>query len=393
VLTYKKPNLVIRINHEKCAVLLRNFQLVEAVRDRIGGTTSQIYAELLKQLEKKIDKCQTPKEKDGSTKDSPCVSTKDIASSLSKSVNVALGIGKTTSGANKTGELGKIMGSPESSKKRKAEDFEAKAEEANDEDVSMINGVAPEVEDNPFTDAPAVKPPKRQKVTFEEKLPRADDFYTKDDRVLHVKDHFLLLENDQYGFVKKAGMGGHGEWSINFPKIVEHLKESEIDKLVFEMFGQTGRRLIRMLRKLGRLDERTLKDGALMKQKDVRTKLAELQLAGWIDIQEIPKDASRGVNNNRVIFLWFFDNERSSTLVLDHTYKAMSRLLQRLDVERRRAKPVLELTERSDIRDKPPEEYLSPAQLNELEAFRDKEDMLLGQLGRLDDIVGIFKDY
>jgi DNA-directed RNA polymerase III subunit RPC3 len=392
VLTHKKPNLVIRINHEKCAVLLRNFQLVEAVKDRIGGTTSQIYAELLKQLEKKIDKCQYPKKEDDTTVDSPSVMTNDIASSLSKSINVALGIGKTTSGANKTGELGRVMGSPESSKKRKVEDFEAKVE-ANDEDVSMVNGTVPEVEDDPFADAPAVKPPKRQKVTFEEKLPRVDDFYTKDDRVLHVKDHMLLLENDQYGFVKKAGMGGHGEWAINFPKIVEHLKELEIDKLVFEMFGQTGRRLVRMLRKLGKLDEKTLKEGALMKQKDVRTKLAELQLAGWIDIQEIPKDASRGTNNARCIFLWFFDNERSSTLVLDHTYKAMSRLLQRLDVERRRAKSVLELIERSDVRDKPPEEYLIPVQLNELESFREKEDMLLGQLGRLDEIVGIFKDY
>jgi len=392
VLTSKKPDLVLRVNHEKCAVLLRNFRLVEAVKDRIGVTTSQIYAELLKQLEKKMDKCQLPKDEDGNTADSPSVMTKDIASSLSKSVNVALGIGKTTSGMNKAGELGKIMGSPESYKKRKAEDLEAKVE-VNDEDVSMVNGTVAEVEDDPFAEAPAVKPAKRQKVTFEEKLPRADDFYTKDDRVLHVKDHLLLLENDQHGFVKKSGMGGHGEWSVNFAKIVEHLKESEIDKLVFEMFGQTGRRLIRMLRKLGKLDEKTLKDGALMKQKDVRTKLAELQLTGWIDIQEIPKDASRGTNNNRVIFLWFFDNERSSTLVLDHTYKAMSRLLQRLDVERRRAKSVLELTERSDVRDKPPEEYLEPTQLNELEAFRDKEEMLLGQLGRLDDIVGIFKDY
>lgn len=392
MLTYKKPDLVIRINHEKCAVLLRNFQLIEAVKDRIGGTTSQIYAELLRHLEKKIDKCHYPLDENNNTIDTPSVMTKDIASSLSKSVNVALGIGKITGGANKNGEMGNVMGSPESSKKRKAEDFEAKAE-ANDEDVSMVNGIIPEVEDDPFVDAPAVKAPKRQKVTFEENLPRADDFYTKDDRVLHVKEHLVLLENDQYGFVKKAGMGGHGEWAINFPKIVEHLKESEIDKLVFEMFGQTGRRLIRMLRKLGRLDEKTLKEGSLMKQKDVRTKLAELQLAGWIDIQEIPKDASRGINNARCIFLWFFDNERSSTLVLDHTYKAMSRLLQRLVVERRRAKSVLELTERSDIRDKPPEEYLSPLQLNELESFREKEDMLLGQLGRLDEIVGIFKDF
>jgi len=201
-----------------------------------------------------------------------------------------------------------------------------------------------------------------------------------------------LLADDQYGFVTREA-DGQGAWSVNYQKVIQKIQEAEIDKLVLELFGSAGHRLVRMLRQLGKLDEKHLKDTTLMKQKDIRTKLAEMQLSGWVDIQEVPKDASRGANNNRVIFLWFFDNERCSSLVLDHTYKSMSRLLHRLNVERRRAKSVLELTLRSDVRDKPPDEYLMPAQLNELHAFQDREDMLLGQLGRLDEIVGIFKDY
>jgi DNA-directed RNA polymerase III subunit RPC3 len=396
VLTSKKPNLVIRINHKKCTVLLRNFQLVEAAKNKLGDTTSQVYAELLRYLEKKIPKCEH-----GMTEDEdqsrPSATIKDVASSLSKSVNVALGIGKTNGEDPKPGQIAGVkLGSPPVNRKRKAGDLEGS--ESEDEDEPAVNGTANSHEvdqdrDDIIADAPAVKAPKRPKVTFQDKLPKQDGYHNKEERIFHIKNHLALLEDDKYGFVKKEGINGHGEWSVNFQKVIRNIQEAEIDKLVLEMFGPAGHRLVRMLRQLGKLDEKQLKDTTLMKQKDIRTKLAEMQLSGWVDIQEIPKDASRGANNNRVIFLWFFDNDRCSTLVLDYTYKSMSRLLQRLDVERRRAKSVLELTHRSDVRDKPPEEYLAPAQQNELYAFRDREDMLLGELGRLDEIVGIFKDY
>ncbi|TVY18101.1 DNA-directed RNA polymerase III subunit rpc3, partial [Lachnellula arida] len=389
------PNLVIRINHEKCAVLLRNYQLVEAVKDKLGDTTSQVYAELLKHLEKKIPKCTYGMTED-EYQDRPTVSTRDVASSLSKSVNVSLGIGKTIGEGPKSGEVaGAKLGSPPLSRKRKAGDLEGSGSE--DEGDQPINGDGNSHEvdqdvDDVFADAPAVKPPKRPKVTFEDKLPEPEGVHSREDRIYHIKEHMALLADDQYGFLKKEA-DGQGAWSVNFQKVIQKIREAEIDKLVLEMFGPAGHRLVRMLRQLGKLDEKQLKDTTLMKQKDIRTKLAEMQLSGWVDIQEVPKDASRGVNNNRVIYLWFFDNERCSSLILDHTYKSMSRLLHRLNVERRRAKSVLELTHRSDVRDQPPEDYLPATQLNELHAFQDREEMLLGQLGRLDEIVGIFKDY
>lgn len=368
---------------------------MEAVKNRLGDTTSQIYAELLKHLEKKIPKCAYGMTED-EYQDRPTVSTRDVASSLSKSVNVSLGIGKTIGEGPKSEEVaGAKLGSPPVNRKRKAGDLEGSGNEDEGDPPINGNGNSHEVDqdvDDVFADAPAVKPPKRPKVTFQDKLPEPEGLHSREDRIYHIKEHMALLADDQYGFLKKEA-DGQGAWSVNFQKVIQKIREAEIDKLVLEMFGPAGHRLVRMLRQLGKLDEKQLKDTTLMKQKDIRTKLAEMQLSGWVDIQEVPKDSSRGANNNRVIFLWFFDNERCSLLVLDQTYKSMSRLLHRLDVERRRAKSVLELTHRSDIRDKPPEEYLSPTQLNELHAFQDREEMLLGQLGRLDEIVGIFKDY
>ena len=49
-----KSNLVVRINYEKCTVALRNQVLVAFAYDRIGETTSLIYAAGLGLLEDKI---------------------------------------------------------------------------------------------------------------------------------------------------------------------------------------------------------------------------------------------------------------------------------------------------------------------------------------------------
>jgi len=129
----------------------------------------------------------------------------------------------------------------------------------------------------------------------------------------------------------------------------------------------------------------------LVKQKDVRTKLAEMQMAGVVDIQEVPRDSGR--TTNRTIFLWYFDVERVSTILLDSLYKNMSRCLQRLDIERRRVQDVLTLTQRTDLLDEDPEKYMVPEQLNMLHEIEDKEESLLGHIGRLDELVAIFRDY
>ena len=69
------------------------------------------------------------------------------------------------------------------------------------------------------------------------------------------------------------------------------------------------------------------------------------------------------------------------------------RCFQRLDIERRRVQDVLALTERTDLLDEQPEKYMDQEQLNTLHEIEDKEESLLGHIGRLDELVAIFRDY
>ncbi|TAQ85151.1 hypothetical protein B7494_g6523 [Chlorociboria aeruginascens] len=392
-------DLVLRVNYEKCTVALRSMKLVEIVSDRIGKTTSHIYAEFLRLLEESILRCRLDPMIDGEPDptDGPYISTKELAAALSPSINVAKGIGKTDQRSLDTAELEKKS----KTKKRKTIEIEAEVEgeASSDEDESdYVNGNADIMDvnddlgddiDDPVAEPPAVKTAKRV-VTFDG-LSRDEINLFNTDRISQLKSHLMLLAGDDWKFLEKCGNDQHGQWKINFKELIEKVQHKELDAIVYENFGQTGHRLARIMRDKGKLDEKQLPTLALMRQKDVRTKLAEMQMAGMIDVQEVPRDTAR--LTSRAIFLWYFDTERVSSIVLDNIYKTMSRCYQRLAVEKRSMARVIALSERTDVKDIGEENTLEQTQLNQLWEFREKENDLLGQIGRLDELVGIFRDY
>ena len=398
MLTSRKPTMVVRINYEKCSVALRNKRLVELAHSRIGKTTSEVFAEVLRLLEQNISRCRVDLAIDDfDDPPDPFVTTMELSLALSKTIRVSEGIGDPSHGATRKSE--------KSLNGRKASADEGGDSDAlSDKNVDMRgNGNMPEVEedssdyDDPFDED--VRPLKRTRVTFQEKLPkpkkRAVPPDNREQRSYDLKKHLQLLAQDSCHFIRKCGQGGSNEWSVDFERLVEQLRESEVDTILLENFGPGGLRLVRMLRTLGKVEEKALPNLALMKQKDIRTKMAEMQMAGMVDIQEVPRDAGRSIN--RTIFLWYFDPQRVCSILLDNVYKAMSRCLQRLEYERRRSGGILAMMERSDVREAEDEgllnDVLDDAQQGMLREIRSKEDALLGQIARLDELVGIFHDY
>jgi DNA-directed RNA polymerase III subunit RPC3 len=396
MLTYYKPDLVIRINYEKCTVILRNAQLVELAKHKIGNTTSQIYAQLLNLLEPKLVRCAPEMDSEGVS--GPTATIEQIAAALDKDIDPGFGIGKTPSAR------------PDKTKVEKTNQTRKNAVVAPDaKDTGMVNGKSngvhgnghlvnadedsEEESDDPFAPSP-VKPPKRQRVTFQDDhVPRYAGSEEKASRVREVRNHIELLQYNDCPFVYKSALNGGGGYSVNFETVVHYMREAEMDQLLLDMFGDKGLRMLRIFKKYGKIDEKALEKIALIKQKDVRTKLAEMQMAGVVEIQEVPKDANRNNGNSRTLFLWFYDRDRVLQMLLDRVLKAMSRLLQRLAHERRGAQTILELIERSDLQHADPEAYLEPHQFEDLQNIRRKEAMLMGQIGRLDELIGIFRDY
>ena len=128
----------------------------------------------------------------------------------------------------------------------------------------------------------------------------------------------------------------------------------------------------------------------VLRKADVHVKMAEMEMAGFLDVQEVPRDNQRAAA--RTIFLWFFDQDRTLKRTLDNAYKAMVRCLQRLEVERRKKSNVLAVTGRKDVQGKE-EEKLRGDVYNEYQQFLAIEQKLLGQVSKLDDLVAVFRDY
>lgn len=209
-------------------------------------------------------------------------------------------------------------------------------------------------------------------------------------RIYEIDQHLTLLAQPPYNLAVRRSRDALPTWMVEYRHLARHLRHLELERMVGARFGTTALKLIRILLNKGKLDEKRLQEIILLSMKDLRQLLAGLQASGFVDLQEVPRDAQRLAS--RAVFLWFYDPDRICRNVLQDTYKAMSRCLQRLRFERGRLRDFLDKTERTDVKGNE-EKYLTTAELNTLQQWRDKEALLLGEVSRLDDLVAVLRDY
>ena len=179
-------------------------------------------------------------------------------------------------------------------------------------------------------------------------------------------------------------------WSVDHHRLVRDLAQFEIERTVNAKLGPTARRLVRILHQKGKLEEKQLGNFGLIQQNELRTTLALMQEAGFVEVQEIPRDNGRTLN--RMIYLWSYEQARCRDNILEGVYKAVARLLQRYEAEKEAFCGVLDKASRTDVQGHE-EELLSPSELEALETWSAKEEKVHIQLQRLDDLVMIFKEF
>ena len=199
--------------------------------------------------------------------------------------------------------------------------------------------------------------------------------------------HLEILVHDPQEFVHYDKH--FKKYSVDHRRLIRVLIQHELERTINARFGPTATRMVRILYDKGKLEEKQIGQFGLVQQKELRAVLASMQEAGFIDVQEIPRDNSR--QPSRSIYLWDYNHDRTRTLILERIYKTMSRLLQRLEHEKRNYENVLEKSERSDIKDRK-DELLSEAEKDALATLEFKEEKLLLQLSRLDELVILFRD-
>ncbi len=180
------------------------------------------------------------------------------------------------------------------------------------------------------------------------------------------------------------------KYVVEYSDLSVHLRNAEIFRLVSSRFDKYALRVIRVLLDKGKMDEKYLQEIVLMSAKELRQTLATLKQAGFLELQEVPREAQR--QPSRTMYLWFYDPDRVRKMLIEETHKSMARCFQRMKVEGDKVKPTIEKSERSDVRGKEAK-LLAKAELEVLKEWRRKEEWLLGEVGRLDELVFVLRDF
>ncbi|KAL2002191.1 hypothetical protein VTN02DRAFT_454 [Thermoascus thermophilus] len=333
-----ESGLVVRVNYEKLDVAFRNRRLVELSEHDTSATTAHVYDCLLRRIEYQTPRCrdqpEIPREGEEGEQYSVAIPLHALAEDVDPQLDLA-------------GAIGPMDPSQPPSKrgKRPLEDG--------------VNGDGPNGVSNR-------------------------------NRAFEIDQHLSLLAQPPYFFSSKRTTSGMITWTVEYRHLARKLRHLELERIIETRYGDVALRVVRVLLAKGKLDEKRLQEISLLPPKDLRQVLASMQAGGFVDLQEVPRDAQR--QPSRTIYLWFYDPDRVRRNVLQDTYKAMSRCLQRIKFERNRLKGFLEKTERSDVKGNE-ERFLSEAELKTLQEWKDKEALLLGEVARLDDLVAVLRDY
>ncbi|KAJ0297218.1 hypothetical protein COL5a_011708 [Colletotrichum fioriniae] len=382
-------HIVLRVNTEKCLVELRNQKLAQYAADAFGEVTGHIYHTALRLLTQQVSRCQLDPRIDsdndadgpGSNSRQVTVTSLEILENLDDSIDVSHGVGKASADQIDVRSAEKVRATPgQPMYDSDDSDYEPPMAPRASARPNM-NGAA---DSGDSEDEGSRAASGSREVRFE------DGPVFGASRIDQMRQHLLLLSESRQGFLRHCGSQGRGQWTVDFKPLIEGFKQTEVDAVIEQSFGRHGLRLTRIMREKGKLDEKMLPSLALMKKGEVQGKMLAMQMAGFVDVQEVPRDASRTAT--RTMFFWFFDIERTEAQLVDDYYKAMLRCLQNLEVHRYRERNILSFVERRDVKGKE-EEVMTAEHYNKYSKYLELQSKLLAHVMRLDELVGVFRDY
>lgn len=211
-------------------------------------------------------------------------------------------------------------------------------------------------------------------------------------QIAAVQAQLEILAEDPASFITPVDFStrGDGSWYVDYPSLVRLLAQEEIEAIILARYDESALRLVRILNDQGKLDEKQLSQLSFIKESQMRISLLALRDAGLLELQELARD--KAMTANRSLFLWFYDQNDAQYKILEECYQAMSRLMQRMKLERSKESALLAKAQRTDVKGNE-EKYLTADERARLKSWDRTEGMLMGQVGRIDRVVAILRDF
>lgn len=382
---------MLRINHDKFSVVARNHHFVELVEKCISTATSKVYAEVLRRLEPQLRKCreeltsaEDPDETDLSTL--PQVSTQDLVALLKDGSELAAAIGIVDAAKIDLA----LTDHRKKERRKKSTDLDA----AND--ITTVGHVSSDENEDDYdsansdirSEAESISSLSYSSPSKEINSPPSSNRAA----MAALRQHLLLLCEHPHQFLHRVSLNATvpEKWAVNFSALSSTLLDVALTQTISARFGPLATRLVNILSAKGKLDEKTLTTLGLLNQKAMRALLTAMHQAGYLQLQEIPRDNNR--QPSRTLFLWYWDADRAGARLLEESYAAMSRHVRRARVERERVRETVEKATRTDVVGRE-DEFLGEGERHALGVWRAKEERLWGQVGRLDEVVAIVREF
>ncbi|KAL8699979.1 MAG: hypothetical protein Q9224_001176 [Gallowayella concinna] len=259
-------DLLLRVNHEKLTIMMRNQQLVTLAEDSVGTPTSTVYAELLRLAEPQLRKCKNELNFAGDDTEVdlralPQVSTEDLAEIMYS----------TQSPPDLSGALGyvdpsridlrKLLNQPKKPRKRR-KTVGQDVDEASVEGSASSDESEEESSGESEPDTPNTTP---------ETTPKMNGAATRTDT---LRQHLLLLAEQPQQFLIPVPRtkADPEKWAIPYPTLSKTLLHNAILNITTSRFGPLATRLIRILAANDngtKLDEKMLVLLSLIPQKQM----------------------------------------------------------------------------------------------------------------------------
>lgn len=384
--------MIVRVNFDKGAILLRRQRLVRTVDNLLGPATAAVYAALLSAAEKNLQTLRNPlkmraeqndddDDEEGPGDDTeehedplPSVNDLEVDEYLDKTIDIGAGPDRTPPGL--ASKLPNGVGNHRKKPQHIVDDEDDNNDEDDDNAVDIKLEPHSHLDDDTETD-------------FERSLREQKKRLTLIDMHLHI-----LAEHPKRFCVRSAGSA---RTTVDFPALARGLIQVDLDAMILARHGQIPHRIVRILRQYQKLDDKQIAAMCMQPVKYIRSVLTRLQYLGIVESQELPKDNGR--QPNRAVYLYWFDEDRVRSRWLDITYQGMSRCLQRLRLAREgRFSGIIEKAERvgalgDDGAVVPEQGFQNATDKKEWKKWTDIEETLLVQIQRLDDVVAVLRDF
>lgn len=411
-------DLILRPDHEKFAILMRNQQLTAFVKESIGSATATIYATILHLVEPQLRKCKNDSHAPDNDQNNefdlsslPQISTKEINDTIGDFPDLSDALGYADPSKIKPN----LLEHPKKVKRRHGSgdvdlgeasvDGSASSDESdggsNDSksDTAGIDHDSDSDSTNGDVDKSSKYNNHKTPDTTPDTTPKLKDLRAPLQQTL--SQHLFLLAEHPYRFLTPVTRQSAipETWAIPYRSLSNTLLHHVLLSITTSRFGPLAGRLLRILganstnnsNPYPKLDEKMLVLLSLIPQKPMRTLLHSMHRAGHIELQELPKDGNQR-RPGTTLFFWFFDPDRMRKRVLEETYKTMANLIKRVKVEREGVRAVVEKSERTDVVGNE-DKLLAEEERSALKEWRAKEERIWGEVGRLDDLVAVLRDF